>query len=50
MTPTQDSARRERVAIMVVEGANEAEAINYCDQHPDLYGIPIKNETQDNLF
>lgn len=50
MTPEQQEARDERVAIMAVEGMSEEEAEAYCDTKPWLYGARPVNETQIALF
>ena len=50
MTPEQQEAREERVAIMTVEGMREEEAEAYCNTKPWLYGARPVNEAQIALF
>lgn len=50
MTPEQQEAREERVAIMTVEGMSEDEAQAYCDTKAWLYGVKERNEKQLDLI
>lgn len=46
-----DIARAERIAIMTIDGGTtEQEAEDYCNQHPEIYGIKGEEMTQGGLF
>lgn len=47
MTPEQEELRAERIAIMVIEGSTESQAIAFCDSRPELYGIKAEEVKQE---
>jgi|GEM_PF-4012535 len=50
ITPDQQEARAERVAIMVHEGKQDEETAEaYCDSRPETYGRRHKEEKQEDF-
>jgi hypothetical protein len=50
MIPAQIELRREREAIMSVEGATDAEIKAVWRMYPELYGIEDYEEKQESLI